>query len=220
MKYYLYHILSWPQLLYVAEDYDGRIVGYVLAKMCVCRILAHLSKGLGQPTMWLVHMCCSWTRLPWFSPRPVGARRDEDSTDVHGHITSLAVARTHRKLGLATRLMQATRERAHSFPLSLSLSRDGRRPATFCASPAAAWGGAGAACSGQGAQLSLGGLRLHASTSSGATGRPVVASPAVHHARRAYRQGHGRGVWRRVRLAARARDQPRGLPPLHPHARI
>ena len=34
MKYYLYHILSWPQLLYVAEDYDGKIVGYVLAKMC------------------------------------------------------------------------------------------------------------------------------------------------------------------------------------------
>jgi hypothetical protein len=33
MKYYLYHILSWPQLLYVAEDYDGSIVGYVLAKM-------------------------------------------------------------------------------------------------------------------------------------------------------------------------------------------
>ncbi len=32
-QYYLYHILSWPQLLHVAEDYDGRIVGYVLAKM-------------------------------------------------------------------------------------------------------------------------------------------------------------------------------------------
>jgi len=29
----MYHILSWPQLLYVAEDYNGRIVGYVLAKM-------------------------------------------------------------------------------------------------------------------------------------------------------------------------------------------
>ncbi|KAM1443446.1 hypothetical protein ACFX2I_039726 [Malus domestica] len=24
IKYYLYHILSWPQLLYVAEDYNGR----------------------------------------------------------------------------------------------------------------------------------------------------------------------------------------------------
>jgi len=32
-QYYLYHLLSWPQLLHVAEDYDGRIVGYVLAKM-------------------------------------------------------------------------------------------------------------------------------------------------------------------------------------------
>ena len=31
MKYYLYHSLSWPQLLYVAEDYKKRVVGYVLA---------------------------------------------------------------------------------------------------------------------------------------------------------------------------------------------
>ncbi|GMH30633.1 hypothetical protein Nepgr_032476 [Nepenthes gracilis] len=65
MKYYLYHILSWPQLLYVAEDYNGRIVGYVLAKM------------------------------------------EEESSECHGHITSLAVLRTHRKLGLATKLMTA-----------------------------------------------------------------------------------------------------------------
>ena len=67
MKYYFYHILSWPQLLYVAEDYNGKIVGYVLAKM-----------------------------------------EEESSTaECHGHITSLAVLRTHRKLGLATKLMTA-----------------------------------------------------------------------------------------------------------------
>ena len=36
MKYYLYHILSWPQLSYVAVDHKNRIVGYVLAKMYVC----------------------------------------------------------------------------------------------------------------------------------------------------------------------------------------
>ena len=65
LKYYLYHILSWPQLLYVAEDYDGSIVGYVLAKM------------------------------------------EEDASVPHGHITSLSVARSHRKLGLATTLMRA-----------------------------------------------------------------------------------------------------------------
>ena len=33
MKYYFYHLLSWPQLLWVAEDFDGQIVGYVLSKM-------------------------------------------------------------------------------------------------------------------------------------------------------------------------------------------
>eukprot|EP00397_Hematodinium_sp_SG-2012_P038087 GEMP01041389.1.p1 GENE.GEMP01041389.1~~GEMP01041389.1.p1 ORF type:complete len:182 (+),score=34.50 GEMP01041389.1:69-548(+) len=64
MKYYWYHILSWPQLLHVAED-QGKIVGYVLAKM------------------------------------------DEDSDEPHGHITSLSVLRSYRKLGLATKLMQA-----------------------------------------------------------------------------------------------------------------
>eukprot|EP00947_MAST-08B_sp_MAST-8B-sp1_P001716 g1716.t1 len=65
MKYYFYHILSWPQLLYVAEDHNKKIVGYVLAKM------------------------------------------EEDDAVLHGHITSLAVLRSHRKRGLATRLMRA-----------------------------------------------------------------------------------------------------------------
>ncbi|KAH7440609.1 hypothetical protein KP509_03G001600 [Ceratopteris richardii] len=32
---------------------------------------------------------------------------EEDSSECHGHITSLAVLRTHRKLGLATKLMNA-----------------------------------------------------------------------------------------------------------------
>ena len=63
-KYYQYHILSWPQLLHVAEDHKGKIVGYVLAKM------------------------------------------EEDAVPAHGHITSLAVLRTHRKCGIATRLMK------------------------------------------------------------------------------------------------------------------
>merc|ERR1711994_133720 len=32
---------------------------------------------------------------------------EEDSSEVHGHITSLAVLRSHRKLGLASKLMRA-----------------------------------------------------------------------------------------------------------------
>ncbi|KAI2810643.1 hypothetical protein RDWZM_002439 [Blomia tropicalis] len=74
MKYYFYHGLSWPQLSYVAEDDQGRIVGYVLAKM------------------------------------------EEESDSSHGHITSLAVKRTNRRLGLAQKLMdQASRAMVECF---------------------------------------------------------------------------------------------------------
>ncbi|XP_074793075.1 N-alpha-acetyltransferase 10 isoform X2 [Natator depressus] len=75
MKYYFYHGLSWPQLSYIAEDENGKIVGYVLAKM------------------------------------------EEDPDDLpHGHITSLAVKRSHRRLGLAQKLMdQASRAMIENF---------------------------------------------------------------------------------------------------------
>ncbi|KAI9363611.1 acyl-CoA N-acyltransferase [Pilaira anomala] len=75
MKYYLYHALSWPQLSFVAEDDNGKVVGYVLAKM------------------------------------------EEEPSDVpHGHITSLSVMRTYRRLGLAQKLMtQATLQMAQVF---------------------------------------------------------------------------------------------------------
>lgn len=66
MKYYLYHLLSWPQLSFVATDPRGKVVGYVLAKM------------------------------------------EEEPADgiQHGHITSVSVMRTYRRLGLAERLMR------------------------------------------------------------------------------------------------------------------
>eukprot|EP00833_Pecoramyces_ruminatium_P017593 jgi/Orpsp1_1/1191625/evm.model.d7180000087419.1 len=64
MKYYIYHEVTWPQLSFVAEDHQGRIVGYVLAKM-----------------------------------------EEDQSEPPHGHITSLSVLRSYRRLGLASRLM-------------------------------------------------------------------------------------------------------------------
>ncbi|VDM00198.1 unnamed protein product [Schistocephalus solidus] len=75
MKYYFYHGLSWPQLSYIAEEADGEIVGYVLAKM------------------------------------------EEDPDDLpYGHITSLAVKRSHRRLGLAKTLMtMASRAMVENF---------------------------------------------------------------------------------------------------------
>ena len=59
----------------MAEDHNGRVVGYVLAKM-----------------------------------------EEDESKPPHGHITSLAVLRTHRKRGIATALMRRAQvEMEHVF---------------------------------------------------------------------------------------------------------
>ncbi|KAG0564222.1 hypothetical protein M758_8G089000 [Ceratodon purpureus] len=68
LNFYINHILSWPQLLYVAEDCNRKIVGYVLGSL------------------------------------------DEELSYCHGQIASLAVLRTHRKLGCATKLMKAAEQ--------------------------------------------------------------------------------------------------------------
>jgi ribosomal protein S18 acetylase RimI-like enzyme len=44
------------------------------------------------------------------APHPRAPRREEEKIEsLHGHVTSLAVSRSHRKLGLATKLMTMTR---------------------------------------------------------------------------------------------------------------
>ncbi|KAI0650269.1 acyl-CoA N-acyltransferase [Trametes maxima] len=70
LKYYLYHALTWPQLSYVAEE-DGKIVGYILAKM---------------------------------------EEDVQEGDEPHGHVTSISVLRSYRRLGLAKRLMIQSQE--------------------------------------------------------------------------------------------------------------
>ncbi len=119
-SYYQYHFLAWHQLLHVAEDEggaasraahaptscscacselhvtcaSGNIIGYVLAKMCVVH---------DTPT-------CSHRPLLCL-PHPSPATRADEADDPSGHVTSLAVLRSHRKMGIATKLMKAV-ERA------------------------------------------------------------------------------------------------------------
>ncbi|KAF9259570.1 acyl-CoA N-acyltransferase [Marasmius fiardii PR-910] len=65
----IYHLTTWPQISYVAEDSKGRIVGYVLAK--------------------------------------INNDENEGGTpgELHGHVNSISVLRTYRRLGLAKQLM-------------------------------------------------------------------------------------------------------------------
>ena len=82
LKYYLYHALTWPQLSFVAV---------------VCSPSTKQKHG-----------------LPGGYPKVVGyvlAKMEEEPSDgiPHGHITSLSVMRTHRRLGIAERLMRMSR---------------------------------------------------------------------------------------------------------------
>lgn len=84
----LFHALTWPQLSYVAEDHKGRIVGYILAKMYVSNV--HLEFGRNTNTK--------------------GCYREEEPVDApHGHVTSISVLRSYRRLGLAKKLMVQSR---------------------------------------------------------------------------------------------------------------
>ncbi|RAL11568.1 peptide alpha-N-acetyltransferase complex A subunit ARD1 [Aspergillus homomorphus CBS 101889] len=79
LKYYLYHALTWPQLSFVA----------------VVRPKNGYAQHGGADAY----------------PKVVGyvlAKMEEEPTDgvAHGHITSLSVMRTHRRLGIAERLMR------------------------------------------------------------------------------------------------------------------
>lgn len=97
LKYYLYHALTWPQLSFVAvvrprNGYKTNLPGAGAA-----------GDMSGQ------------------YPKVVGyvlAKMEEEPSDgvQHGHITSLSVMRTHRRLGIAERLMRMSRE--FTFPLA------------------------------------------------------------------------------------------------------
>jgi N-alpha-acetyltransferase 10/11 len=102
LKYYLYHALTWPQLSFVAVVRPKN--GYAKNKKLVAG--SRRVDGLGQEY-----------------PKVVGyvlAKMEEEPTDgvAHGHITSLSVMRTHRRLGIAERLMRMSRKfSSHFFPL-------------------------------------------------------------------------------------------------------
>lgn len=105
LKYYMYHILSWPQASFVATTYDVEDTedeeenGEVLAEDVLPEIETKDPKGdtsyirKGEKIVGYV----------------LGKMEDdpeaEDKTP-HGHITSLAVMRTYRRMGLAEKLMR------------------------------------------------------------------------------------------------------------------
>jgi peptide alpha-N-acetyltransferase len=99
LKYYLYHALSWPQLSFVAVVRPKGTPGNNSKRNGGGRVGNYGGSEY---------------------PKVVGyvlAKMEEEPTDgvAHGHITSLSVMRTHRRLGIAERLMRMSRKFFHTF---------------------------------------------------------------------------------------------------------
>lgn len=110
LKYYMYHILSWPQASFVATTYD--------------QITVDDEDGEEEEVNENGDGCSTFTEPIIIDPKGdsayvkkgekivgyvLGKMEDdpdpEDKTP-HGHITSLSVMRTYRRLGLAEKLMR------------------------------------------------------------------------------------------------------------------
>lgn len=110
LKYYLYHALTWPQLSFVA----------------VVRPQNGYTKHTGPNGTGSADVSGQYPKVVGY----VLAKMEEEPTDglQHGHITSLSVMRTHRRLGIAERLMRMSRKSFISLPyLTLPFSGGGGR---------------------------------------------------------------------------------------------
>lgn len=103
MKYYLYHALSWPQLSYVAIDTSSSpdYKSLTSTSMPVPMSNGGLTPSIGGLTPSSNHASANPPKIVGY----VLAKLDEDHPQT-GHITSLSVMRTHRRLGLAEKLMR------------------------------------------------------------------------------------------------------------------
>lgn len=89
----IYHALTWPQISFVAEDHKGRIVGYVLAKMYAVQYELSL-------------------RSYFLTTKSIFREDDQvqSGDEIYGHVNSISVLRSYRRLGLAKKLMLLSRK--------------------------------------------------------------------------------------------------------------
>ncbi|OBA19457.1 acyl-CoA N-acyltransferase [Metschnikowia bicuspidata var. bicuspidata NRRL YB-4993] len=96
LKYYMYHILSWPQASFVATTYDESEVAKAVSAKRELIVdpkgdTAYIGKG---------------EKIVGYVLGKMEDDPDAEDKTPHGHITSLAVMRTYRRMGLAEKLMK------------------------------------------------------------------------------------------------------------------
>lgn len=106
LKYYMYHILSWPQASFVATTYD--VVDDEGAEELAEESEESMNRALSlntDPKGDTAYIGRGEKIVGYVLGKMEDDPDAEDKTP-HGHITSLAVMRTYRRMGLAEKLMK------------------------------------------------------------------------------------------------------------------
>lgn len=109
LKYYMYHILSWPQASFVATTYDlldpEQEASNGVQKLSEDAEASVKTPDLADPKGDPAYIRKGEKIVGYVLGKMEDDPEAEDKTP-HGHITSLAVMRTYRRMGLAEKLMK------------------------------------------------------------------------------------------------------------------
>ena len=101
LKYYMYHLLSWPEASFVATTTDD--VDDVMDQLIEENVPAQLPVEAKLDPAYVGH---TGEKLVGYVLAKMNDDPDSKDSEANGHITSLSVMRTYRRMGLAEKLMR------------------------------------------------------------------------------------------------------------------
>lgn len=105
LKYYMYHILSWPQASFVATTYDD-IVNLPEDEDTADGIDGYLEKAIPLDPKGDSAYINKGEKIVGYVLGKMEDDAEAADKTPHGHITSLSVMRSYRRMGLAEKLMR------------------------------------------------------------------------------------------------------------------
>ncbi|CDF87566.1 BN860_09362g1_1 [Zygosaccharomyces bailii CLIB 213] len=97
LKYYMYHILSWPEASFVATTLN--VEENTMEQLS-------LEDGKGQEVKLDPNYLAPGEKLVGYVLAKMNDDPDQQDQPLNGHITSLSVMRTYRRMGIAEKLMR------------------------------------------------------------------------------------------------------------------
>ncbi|CDO94247.1 unnamed protein product [Kluyveromyces dobzhanskii CBS 2104] len=104
LKYYMYHVLSWPEASFVATTTNE--VDDIMDQLVEEEEIDDKLSLPKEPKLDPSYIAHSGEKLVGYVLAKMNDDPDSQDTEPNGHITSLSVMRTYRRMGIAEKLMR------------------------------------------------------------------------------------------------------------------